>query len=227
MSTEPTIGSTEPTIGSTEPTIGSTEPTIGAVLLDLGGVLIDWDPRYLYRPLFQGNETAMEHFLTEICPPEWNRQMDAGRPFDEAIAERQRLFPGHAELIALWKTGWEQMLREPIHDTVELVDALRKRGHRLYALTNWSAETFPVAQARFAFLRWFEDIVVSGEVKLAKPDPRIFQLTIQRCGLTPASTLYVDDARRNVEVAREFGLRALHFEHPRKLQADLERLGLL
>ena len=219
--------STEPTIGSTEPTIGSTETTIGAVLLDLGGVLVDWDPRHLYRPLFQGDEAAMEHFLTEICPPEWNRQMDAGRPFDEAIAERQRLFPRHAELIALWKTGWEQMLREPIHDAVEVVDALRRRGHRLYALTNWSAETFPVARARFAFLSWFEDIVVSGEVKLAKPDPRIFQLTFQRCGLTPASTLYVDDMRRNVEVARELGLHALHFEHPRKLRADLERLGLL
>jgi 2-haloacid dehalogenase len=205
----------------------SNEINIDTILLDLGGVLVDWDPRHLYRPLFQGDEAAMEHFLTEICPPEWNRQMDAGRPFDEAIAERQRLFPEHAQLISLWKTGWEQMLREPIHDAVEVVGALRRRGHRLYALTNWSAETFPVARARFTFPSWFEGIVVSGEVKLAKPDPRIFQLTIQRCGLRPASTLYVDDVQRNVEVARELGLHALHFEHPRKLRADLEQLGLL
>jgi len=200
---------------------------INTVLLDLGGVLIDWDPRYLYRPLFQGDEAALQHFLAEICPPEWNRQMDAGRLFDDAIAERQRLFPEHAALIALWKTGWGQMLREPIHETVEMVDALRQRGHRLYALTNWSAETFPVARERFAFLDWFEDIVVSGEVKLAKPDPRIFELTIERCGLTPASTLFVDDMRPNVEVARALGLHALHFEHPRKLRADLEGLSLL
>jgi 2-haloacid dehalogenase len=200
---------------------------INSVLLDLGGVLIDWDPRYLYRPLFQGDEAAMQHFLTEICPPEWNRQMDAGKPFDDAIAERQRLFPEHAELIALWKTGWGQMLREPIHETVEVLEALRQRGHRLYALTNWSAETFPVARERFAFLRWFEDIIVSGEVKLAKPDPRIFELTIERCGLTPASTLFVDDMRPNVEVARRLGLHALHFEHPRQLRADLEGLSVL
>ncbi len=200
---------------------------IDSVLLDLGGVLIDWDPRYLYRPLFQGDDAAMQHFLTEICPPEWNRQMDAGKPFAEAIAERQRLFPQHAELIALWKTGWGQMLREPIHETVEVVEALRRRGHRLYALTNWSAETFPVARERYDFLSWFEDIVVSGEVKLAKPDPRIFELAIERCGLTPASTLFVDDMRPNVEVARGLGLHALHFEHPRKLRADLEGLNVL
>jgi len=200
---------------------------IDTLLLDLGGVLVDWDPRYLYRPVFQGDEAAMEHFLAQVCPPEWNREMDAGRPVDEAIAERQRLFPEHAPLIALWKTRWEQMLRDPIHDTVELVDTLRKRGHRLYALTNWSAETFPVARARFDFLRWFDDIVVSGEVKLAKPDPRIFQLAFRRCGLTPECTLYVDDVGRNVEVARELGMHAIHFEQPRKLRADLERLGLL
>src|SRR4029077_19749783 len=139
----------------------------------------------------------------------------------------QALFPQYAELIARWKTSWDQMLREPIHETVEMVDALRQRGHRLYALTNWSAETFPVARESFAFLRWFEDIVVSGEVKLAKPDPRIFELTIERCGLTPASTLFVDDMRPNVEVARALGLHALHFEHPRKLRADLEGLSLL
>jgi 2-haloacid dehalogenase len=205
----------------------SSDAKINSVLLDLGGVLIDWNPRYLYRPLFRGDEAAMERFLAEICPPEWNRQLDAGRSFDEGIAERQRLFPEHAELIALWKTGWEQMLRGPISETVELVDELRIRGHRLYALTNWSAETFHVARMRYAFLSWFEDIVVSGEVKLAKPDPRIFELAIERCGLTPASTLFVDDMRPNVEVARGLGLHALHFEHPRKLRADLEGLNVL
>ena len=127
----------------------------------------------------------------------------------------------------LWKTGWERMLREPIHETVELVGALRDRGHRLYALTNWSAETFPVARTRYAFLNWFEDIVVSGEVGLAKPDRRIFELTIDRCGLTPGSTIYIDDVPSNVEVARHLGLHALRFETPQKLRADLERLRLL
>jgi 2-haloacid dehalogenase len=104
---------------------------------------------------------------------------------------------------------------------------LRIRGHRLYALTNWSAETFHVARMRYAFLSWFEDIVVSGEVGLAKPDRRIFELAIHRCRLTPASTVYIDDVRSNVDTAHHLGLHALHFESAGKLRADLERLSLL
>lgn len=196
------------------------------LLFDLGGVLIDWNPRYLYRPLFD-DEAAMEEFLARVCPPEWNHQMDAGKPFAEAVAERQREFPGHAELIALWKDGWEQMLREPIHQSVEIVSQLRARGHRLFALTNWSAETFPIARARYPFLRWFEDIVVSGEVKLAKPDPRIFELTIDRTGLDPASTVFIDDSSRNVEAARGTGLHAVHFREPEQLRSHLRQLALL
>jgi len=189
--------------------------------------LIDWNPRYLYRPLFGGDEQAMEAFLSEVCPAHWNLEMDAGRPFAEAIAERQREFPHHAERIALWKTGWASMLRGAIPDTVDILGALRSAGLRLYALTNWSAETFPVARARFPFLRWFDDIVVSGEVKLAKPDPRIFELAIQRCRLAPSSTVYVDDSMPNVEIARQAGLRALHFQAPDKLRRELSDLGLM
>ena len=200
---------------------------IDAILFDLGGVLIDWNPRYLYGPLFKGDEAAMERFLAEIVAPDWNHQMDAGRPFDDAIAERQELYPEHAELIALWKTGWVEMLREPIHETVEILDALRQRGLRLYALTNWSAETYPVAKGRFPFLSWFEDIVVSGEVKLAKPDPRIFELTMERCRLTPGSTVFIDDNPPNIETARRLGLRAVHFQTPAKLREELHELGLL
>jgi 2-haloacid dehalogenase len=197
------------------------------ILFDLGGVLIDWNPRYLYRPLFGGDDAAMEDFLARVCPPEWNLEMDAGRPFAEAVAERQRLFPEHAERIALWHTGWPQMLRDQIPETVELLAALRGRGHRLLALTNWSAETFPIARQRFAFLRWFEDIVVSGEVKLAKPDRRIFELAIRRAGLEPARTLYIDDSASNVEAAKALGFRTHHFESPAGLRAELDRHALL
>jgi len=200
---------------------------IDAILFDLGGVLIDWNPRHLYRPLFKGDDAAMERFLAEIVPPHWNHQMDAGRPFADAIAERSREFPQHAELISLWRGGWEQMLRDAIGESVEILGALRERGLRLYALTNWSAETFPVALERFAFLQWFEDIVVSGHVKLAKPDPRIFELAIARCRLTPASTVFIDDSLPNVETARRLGLQGLHFRHASGLRENLRELGLL
>jgi len=197
------------------------------VLFDLGGVLVDWNPRYLYRPLFQGNDEAMEHFLATVCAPEWNHEMDAGKPFAVAVRERQALFPEHADLIALWKDGWEQMLREPIVESVAILTELRNRGHRLLALTNWSSEKFPIARARFAFLSWFEDIVVSGDVKLAKPDQRIFELTIRRAALEPATTVYIDDNLPNIEAARPLGFHAVHFSTPAKLRAELTRLGLI
>jgi 2-haloacid dehalogenase len=200
---------------------------MNAVLFDLGGVLIDWNPRYLYAPLFGEDRAGMEDFLTRVCAPDWNHAMDAGKPFAEAVAERQQLFPEHAHFIALWKTGWEQMLREPIHETVDVLAALRERGDRLVALTNWSAETFPVALARFAFLQWFEDIVVSGEVGLAKPDPRIFHLAVERNRLDPSRTLFVDDSHVNVEAARATGLHAVHFRGAEALRDELVRLGLL
>jgi len=200
---------------------------MNAIVFDLGGVLVDWDPRHLYAPLFGADRTAMEDFLTRVCTPEWNREMDAGKPFAQAIAERQRAFPEHAELIALWKDGWPRMLRQAIAGSVEILAQLRARGYRLAALTNWSAETFPVARARFGFLAWFEDIVVSGEVKLIKPDPRIFELALERNRLDMAQTLFIDDAPVNVQAARELGLAAVLFEGPQALRVELEQRGLL
>ena len=200
---------------------------IDTILFDLGAVLIDWNPRYLYRQHFKGDEAAMEHFLAEIVPNEWNRSIDAGRTFDEAVAERIKLHPTHADLIRLWRDGWPKMLADEIPGSVAILGELRDRGYRLYALTNWSAETFPLARERFGFLQWFEDIVVSGEVKLAKPDARIFELAIERCRLDPGSTLFIDDSPHNVEAGRDAGLHALHFRNPEDLRRDLARLGLL
>jgi 2-haloacid dehalogenase len=200
---------------------------VNAVLFDLGGVLIDWNPRYLYAPLFGTDIGGMEDFLARVCAPEWNHSLDEGKSFAEAVAERQQLFPQHAEMIALWKDGWPRMLRDSIPETVALLAALRERGYRLVALTNWSAETFPVARARFEFLQWFEDIVVSGEVQMAKPDPRIFRLALERNRLDPARTLFVDDSPVNVAAARGVGLHAVHFRGADALHEDLVRFGML
>jgi 2-haloacid dehalogenase len=169
----------------------------------------------------------MEHFLAEIVPTERNRSIDAGKTFDQAVAERIKLHPTHADLIRLWRDGWPKMLADEIPESVAILDELRGRGYRLFALTNWSAETFPIARERFGFLRWFEDIVVSGEVGLAKPDPRIFALAIERCRLAPARTLFIDDSLHNVEAGRGAGLHALHFRDPAGLRRDLARLNLL
>ena len=199
---------------------------MNAVLFDLGKVLLDWDPRYFYRPFFD-DERALEHFVHRVVAPEWILEMDAGKPAARAIEERARLFPQHAALIALWPRGWPTMLRGEIAASVAILAELRSRGHRLYALTNFSTETFPVARERHDFLAWFEDIVVSGEHGLVKPDPRIFRLTIERCRLEPARTVFVDDSPANVAAGAAAGLRSLHFTAPETLRAELVALGLL
>ena len=191
-----------------------------AVLFDVGNVLIQWDPTRVYRPLFP-HEADMDHFLAKVCDPEWNRGIDAGRPFEEAVRERQREMPEFAELIGLWWSRWEDMVGGEVPGSVALLKQLKDQGTPLYALSNWSRETFPTAWARFPFLEWFEEKVVSGFVGLAKPDPAIFRLAIERCGLTPALTVFIDDSQPNVDAALGLGFDALLFTGAERLRADL------
>jgi 2-haloacid dehalogenase len=200
---------------------------LDTVVFDLGGVLADWDPRYLYRGLFDGDEAAMEEFLTNVCTPEWNHAMDAGRPRDEAVAELIDDHPHHEALIRAWVERWQDMLGPEISGTAAVVAELHRAGVRLLALTNWSAETFPTARARFASFGYFEAIVVSGEHGLAKPDPRLFQLMLDRHQVDPLRAVYVDDRADNAAAAAALGLNALVFTDPETLRADFARLGLL
>ena len=197
-----------------------------AVLFDLGGVLIDWNPRHLYRPLF-ADEAEMERFLLEVVDPKWNQQIDAGRPFAEAIRERQAEVPEYAEFIGMWFSRWKDMLNGEIPGTVAILRELKDLGRPLYALSNWSAETFPIARERFGFLAWFDRIVVSGEAGVAKPDREIFELAISRCGLVPAETVFIDDAPANIETARALGFDAVLFTGAEALRRALAERRML
>lgn len=205
---------------------GTGHTAVDTVIFDLGGVLIDWNPRYLYRQLFD-DEQGMERFLTEVCDSSWNEQQDAGRSWDEAVRLRSAEFPEHAALIAAFRTRWDEMLRGPLHDTLAIVHELRARGLRLYALTNWSQETFSLAFERYAFLQVFEGIVVSGAERLIKPDPAIFHVLLKRYGVEPDRAVFIDDAPRNVAAAAKLGMHALHFRDAAVLRAELAALGLL
>ena len=200
------------------------DPT--TVVFDLGGVLIDWDPRYAYRQL-GGTDEQIEHFLEHVAVAEWNRQMDGGKPFAEAIAARTEAFPEHAEWLEAWWSRWPDMLGGAIDGTVEILAELREKGTPLYALTNWSAETFPIAQERFDFLTWFRGIVVSGEVEKTKPDADIFHHLADDFGIEPAAAVFIDDSRPNVETARRLGFHGVHFTSPADLRRQLAALGLL
>lgn len=197
-----------------------------AVVFDLGGVLIDWDPRYLFRTLFS-DTAAMERFLSEVTTPQWNAAQDAGRSWAEAVEDLAARFPDERPLIEAYHRRWDETLGGAIDGTVEVLSDLRERDVRLLALSNWSAETFPIARDRYPFLAWFEAIVVSGEIGVAKPDVRIFEALIERHRIEPPRTAFVDDTEANVAVAEELGFIGLRFTDPEALRADLERLGLL
>ena len=201
--------------------------TLEAVAFDLGGVLIDWNPRYLYRALFDGDEAAMEQFLNEVTTQDWNAEQDAGRSWREAVDTLVAIHPDRRDLIVAYDERWPETLGGPIEGTVEILSDLRREGVRLVALSNWSAEKFPVALERYEFLGWFEAVVISGEIGIAKPDPRIFRLLLERTGLAARSTVFVDDSPANVAAAASLGMVALQFQDPAILRRDLEGLGLL
>jgi 2-haloacid dehalogenase len=198
------------------------------VVFDLGGVLIDWNPRHLYRKLFPGDEPGMEKFLATVCTPEWNRQQDAGRSFAEAARLLKALHPpDKAALIDAYGERFQEMMPGPIAGTLDILAELRARGTPLYALSNWSAETYPPAFARFEFLRWFNGIVISGEEGIIKPDPRLYEVLLQRFSIDPPSAVYVDDVRVNAAAATALGMHGIHFTTPEALRSELVELGLL
>jgi 2-haloacid dehalogenase len=196
-------------------------------VFDLGGVLIDWNPRYMYRKLFPGDATAMEHFLTTVCTQSWNEEQDAGRTFAEGCAILKKDHPEQSELIDAWFPRYEEMFGGAIEGSVAILSELRARRIPLYALSNWSAETFPVALRLFNFLNWFHGVLLSAEARLLKPDPRLFQLLLERYAIDPNHVVYIDDHAHNVETARKLGMHGIHFTDPARLRGELGRIGLL
>jgi 2-haloacid dehalogenase len=204
-----------------------TAPRRRIVVFDIGGVLLRWDPRHLYRKLFPGDERAMEDFLANVCTVEWNERQDAGRTFAEAHAE---LLPRHADqahLIEAFGRRFDEMIAGPVEGTVDILAELRSVGVPRYALTNWSAETFPPARRRFDFLSWFDGIVVSGDEGVIKPDPRIFRILLDRYRIEPDEAVFIDDNPGNAAAAAALGIHGIHFRSPELLRRELEALGLL
>ena len=204
-----------------------TAPPRRIVIFDIGGVLLRWDPRHLYRKLFPGDERAMEDFLTNVCTVEWNERQDAGRTFAEAHAE---LLPRHRDkshLIEAFGRRFDEMIAGPVEGTVAILADLKRAGVPRYALTNWSAETFPPARERFDFLSWFDGVVVSGVEGVIKPDPRIFNILLDRYHIPPDEAVFIDDNPGNAAAADSLGIHGIHFRSPELLRRELETLGLL
>jgi len=201
--------------------------SITTVVFDIGNVLIEWNPEYLYVRLIPDTEER-RRFLETVCTMDWNLEQDLGRPWAEAVAVLTRQHPDKAELIRAYSDCWHEMVPGEISGTPALLAALVAQGTPLYAITNFSEEKFAEAQERFAFLKSsFRDIVVSGAERLIKPDPRIYQLLLERNGLDAEACLFIDDSEKNIEAARQLGMAVHHFRNADGLRAELERLGLL
>jgi len=197
-----------------------------AIIFDLGGVLIDWKREHLYRKMFAGDEAGMRFFLDEVCSLEWNAQMDAGYPFAKAIEERVAQFPEFEEYIRAYWTRWEEMVPGDLAGTVEILADLRRQKYPLAVLSNWSTETHARVYERFEFLHWFDEVVLSGQVKLIKPDPAIFHLVLSRLSRPAEECLFIDDSAANIEAASAVGIQAIQFTSPEQLRADLAERGV-
>lgn len=203
-------------------------PKIETIIFDLGGVLVDWNPEYLYTKIFKDDPNKMDWFLKTVCTTSWNMEQDAGRTFKQGSQILIQDYPEYKKEILAFYERWEEMLKGEINDTVLILNLLKELNKvKLYALTNWSAETFPIAKRRFDFLQQFEGIVVSGEEKTRKPYSKIYEITLERYGLSPETCLFIDDSIDNVNAAKSLNINALHFKDALQLRSDLNQLGLL
>ncbi len=200
---------------------------IKTIIFDLGGVLIDWDPRYVYREVFNGDEEKVAWFLNTICTSDWNVEHDAGRLLKDGTELLVKQYPKYEEWIRIYYDRWADMLGGPIIENVDLLHKLKETSNlSLFALTNWSAETFPVALERYHFLQHFEGIVVSGEEKTRKPFPKIYEIILDRYQIIPENAVFIDDNFDNVVAANNLGIHGIHFKNASQLAKDLISLGI-
>jgi 2-haloacid dehalogenase len=197
------------------------------IIFDLGGVLIDWNPEYLFRKLIP-DEEKRNFFFSDICTADWNEEQDGGRSIADATSLLIQQYPDHADLIIAYYDRWEEMLGGPIQDTVSIFKTLKAADkHKFYALTNWSAETFPKALVLYDFLHWFDGRLVSGEENTRKPFADFYQLLLDRFSLKPEESIFIDDNLRNIKAAQAMGIYSIHFTSPAQLVEDLKNLNLL
>lgn len=200
---------------------------IHTIIFDLGGVLIDWNPEYVFVEIFDKDRQKMKWFLENVCTHDWNENQDAGYPISKATEEKILKFPGYKNEIEAFYGRWEEMLGGAIEGSVNILKQLiDSKNYKIVALTNWSAETFPIALERFEFLQWFDGIIVSGEEKTRKPFKDIYDLTLERFGITAENALFIDDNLRNIEAAEQIGINTIQFKSPEQLQEDLKKFDI-
>lgn len=202
--------------------------SIKNIIFDLGGVLIDWNPDYVFLNEFKSDKEQLKVFYEEVCTFEWNENQDAGYPIDRATEDRISLFPEYEKQIRMYYGRWEEMIGGEIKEVVTILKNIVKTNKfRVLALTNWSAETFPIALKKFNFLHLFEGIVVSGTEKSRKPFSDIYEIILNRYNLKACESIFIDDNIRNIKAANKFDMKTIHFKNYRQLESDLKVHGII
>ena len=195
------------------------------IIFDFGGVLMDWDPRYFFKTYFNDDD-KMEWFLKNIAIDEWNIEQDRGRTLKEGTEILIEKHPDWEKEIRAYYDNWPVMLKSEIPKNVEVLRKLEGK-FQLYGLTNWSAETFPIALDNYDFFQLFEDkIVVSGTEKLIKPGREIFELLLKRYDLKAEESVFIDDNIKNIETAKTLGFQVIHIKPETDLGDELKNLGI-
>lgn len=199
---------------------------ISGVIFDLGNVVVDWNPRRFYLGYFEGDAEKADWFLENICTDAWNDLADAGIPISEVTDQKVAKFPEWEAPIRAYFGNWLKMVGPEIPGSYEVVRDLKDAGYHVYALSNWSAETFPLVRDVYPVFSLFEKRFISGERKMIKPDPRFFQLAIDEIGLPPDQLVFTDDKQKNVDGATAKGIRGIVFQNAAQLRADLQNLDV-
>lgn len=200
---------------------------IKAIIFDFGNVLIEWNPRYVYNRYFPNDPEGIERFFKEVDFMGWNARQDKGRTFKEGVADLSRRFPHYAHLIQAYHDNWKDSIGVADWGTVEIMKQLKQMGYSLYGLSNWSAETFPYARAKYDFFDLLDDMVISGAVGYVKPEPEIYHILLEKIGRPARECLFIDDSLPNIHQANTMGFVTIHFQSSEKLKTDLENLGIL
>lgn len=181
------------------------------VIFDYGNVLVDWNPKYLFLPVFNGDEEKCRFFTENVCNREWFTRMDRGESMDVCVAELQDAFPEYADTVALFRDRWFDMCRGDIPGMYELIQELKRDGVGVYGLTNWPAATFAEARRRFRTMASIDSYVVSSSVKLVKPDPAVYNLLLSKFNLNAEECVFIDDRTDNVCAAIAVGMKGIVF----------------
>ncbi|MCF6214579.1 MAG: HAD family phosphatase [Emcibacter sp.] len=203
------------------------EPPIKAIIFDIGNVLVRWGPRRAYVPLFKDRPQELDFFLSTVCTLEWHTRHDQGVPFSENIRFLQKQYPEYAPMIAAYDSQWDNMFGGIIEGTIQILHQLHDLNYTLFGLTNFPAEKFPAFKQNHDFMDLFLDIIVSGEEKITKPDPRIYQILLNRTGIPATHSLFIDDRLENIIAARKMGLQTHQFTSPENLRTYLIRRQII